>query len=489
LSRLVIPAISIIALLVRAAPAQQGQLDASPSLFTVMAAINAAGYDADLDSPNNSPLRKAVRAELAKRDIPSLPAIKEFVAKHHLPRETDELSQYISFALTAGPPPEFAIRMRDVDIPPDVMPLRDFSGLMASFYKEANIADLWKQAQPGIDRLIEPYHQPVLEAVLQANAYLRQSTSGFKGRHFQIFLEPLAAPGQMNTRSYGNEYTVVITPSPRPRIAEVRHAYLYYLLDPLATRNEEVLLRKKPLADHALRAKLLGDAYKQDFLLLTTGSLVRAVEARIDRTPDTVQQAMREGYILAPYFYEALAAYEKQEQSMQLYYTSMVQAIDLYKEDKRLVPVDFAKEAPAAPVQPVVAPDPKTVTPPIYESLNTAEEMLKKQEYDKAEPLFQEATKQTANKHAQAAGYYGLARIALGQGEAEDAESLLEQALTLEPEAQIKAWSLVYLGKLRLEVMDKEHATKFFQDALQVEGATDAARKEAQLGLQKSSKQ
>ena len=488
MNRLVVPAISVVALLVRAASAQQGQLDASPSLFTVMAALNAAGYDTDLNSPNNSPLRKGVRAALAQRDIPSLAAIKEFVAKHHKPRDTDELGQYISFALTAGPPPEFAIRMRDVDIPPDVTPLRDFSALMAAFYKEANIEDLWKRVQPAIDQLIEPYHQPVIDAVLQVNSYLRQQTSGFKGRHFQIFLEPLAAPSQMQTRSYGNEYTVVITPSPRPRTSEVRHAYLYYLLDPLATRNEEILNRKKPLADHALRAKLLGDAYKQDFLLLTTGSLVRAVEARMDHTPDTVQQAMREGYILTPYFYEALAGFQKAEESMSLYYSSMVAAIDLYKEDRRLVPVDFVKEAPAAPEKTGPGLDPKTVVPPIYEKLKTAEDLLKKQEMEKAGKLFEDASKQTDNKRVEAAGYYGLARIALAKEEAEDAESLMETVLTLEPEAQIKAWALVYLGKLRLEVADKERAAKYFQDALQVEGATDAARNEARQGLQKSSK-
>ena len=53
-------------------PAETGQLDASPSLFTVMAAINAAGYKADFSSPNNHPIRFAVQAELAKRNIPSL---------------------------------------------------------------------------------------------------------------------------------------------------------------------------------------------------------------------------------------------------------------------------------------------------------------------------------------------------------------------------------------------------------------------------------
>jgi hypothetical protein len=44
----------------------------------------------------------------------------------------------------------------------------------------------------------------------------------------------------------------------------------------------------------------------------------------------------------------------------------------------------------------------------------------------------------------------------------------------------------VYLGKLRLEVMDKEHAAKYFQEAMHVEGATEATVKEARQGLEKS---
>jgi hypothetical protein len=63
-----------------------------------MAAINAAGYDADLASPSNHPLRDAIRQELAKRNIPSLPQIKAFFAEHRKRNDTEELSQYISFA-------------------------------------------------------------------------------------------------------------------------------------------------------------------------------------------------------------------------------------------------------------------------------------------------------------------------------------------------------------------------------------------------------
>ena len=448
-----------------------------------MAAINAAGYDADLDSPNNSPLRKAVRAEIARRDVPSLERIKEFYRQHRKANDTEELGQYISFALCINPAPDFSFR-KDADIPPDVLRMGDLSHLLTAFYKEAGIADLWKRAQPGIDPLIAAYHSGVMNAVMQVNLYLRQPNSGFRGRRFQIFLEPLGAPGQMHTRSYGNEYTVVITPSPQPRIEEVRHAYLYYLLDPLATRNREVLERKKVLADHAQRARLLSDDYKDDFLLLVTGSLVRAVEARMDHKPEAVQQALKQGFILAPYFNEALAGFEKQEQSMVLYYTPMVQAIDALKEDQRLMPVVFANQAPAPPR--METPEPKTVTPPIYDALNQAEELLKAHDMERAEKLFQQAATETADKRAQAAGFYGLARIAMTNGDAEAAESLLEQTLDADPEGQIRAWALVYLGKLRLEVNDKANATQYFQKVLLVHGASDAALKEARQGLEKS---
>ena len=131
------------------------------------------------------------------------------------------------------------------------MTLRDLSRLLAAFYKEANIEDLWKRSQPAIEQYIARYHEPVTNAVLQVNGYMRQMTSGFKNRRFQIFIELQAAPNQIQTRSYSDNYTIVVTPSPDTRMFDIRHAYLHYLLDPLATRNQEILNRKKSLMDHA----------------------------------------------------------------------------------------------------------------------------------------------------------------------------------------------------------------------------------------------
>jgi tetratricopeptide (TPR) repeat protein len=482
----VFSAILVAALAAQAAPAETGQLDASPSLFTVMAAINSAGYDADLGSPSNSPLRAAIRREIAKRNPPSLSAIRDFVEKHKHGDATAELGQYISFALSCSGPPTFAFKQRDVDIPPDASALTALSPLLAAFYKEAGIDDLWRRSQPAIDQIIERYHQPISDAVLQVNVYLRQPTSGLSGRRFQIFVEPQAAPNQIQTRSYGLEYFVVVSPSTDLRTFDIRHGYLHYLLDPLATREQEILRRKKGIADHAQRAQALDDSYKEDFLLLATESLIKAVEARLDKRPEWAQQALRQGYVLTPYFFEQLALFEKQEQSMTVYYKEMVAAIDLRKEDARLTDIEFDRRAP---VRTVKTPEPAApALTGVAKALDDAENLYRARQLDPAKAQFLAILQQTDQKSAHASAYYGLARIAVLQKDPESAERFFQKTLELEPDAQVKGWSLVYLGQLELAAGERESAAQYFQKALQVEGASELARKTAQQGLQQASK-
>ena len=493
LKRHVLAILTFLAVAAAAFPAETGQLDASPSLFTVMAAINMAGYSAELSSPTNHPLRNAIRAELAKRNIPSLAAIKDFFDRHRQKSDTLELAQYISFALSCAGPPSFTFTQRDVEIPPEVVGMRELSGLLEKFYQEAGIEDLWRRSQPAIDQYLGRYHEPVTNAVLQVSGYLRQAASGYKGRRFQIFIELLAGPNQIQTRSYGFDYTVVVTPSPEPRIFDLRHAYLHYLLDPLATKNMEVLTRKKSLLDHVTRAQGLGDSYKDDFLLLTSESLIKAIEARLDHKPTMVQDALKEGYVLAPYFAESLPAYEKQETSMYYYFTDMVQAIDLVKEDKRLTGVEFNKTPTMRHGRTVTV---EVTEPPLTgaaKTLSDAEDLLAARAQDpsyvgKAKKLFLSVLEQTDKKSMHAAAYYGLARVAALEKDPETAERLFQKTLELEPEAPVKAWALVYLGKLSQAAGEQEQALKYFQDALKVEGASKTALAQAQTGVQQSSK-
>jgi len=488
LSRFALPGILVIALgalAARAGPPERGQLDASPTLFTVMAAINAAGYDAEVSSPNNDPLRAAVRKELAGKNIPSLKALKQFYVDHRQGNAGANVDQYISFALSVDGPPAFALKGRTVDAPPDVALLDGLAPLMAAFYREAGIEEIWNRSQPALDQAIERYHEAVAAAVLQVNGYLRNQTSGMKGRQFQIYIELLAAPNQIQTRSYANDYYVVVTPSAEPRIQDVRHAYLHYLLDPLATRNAEIIMRKRGLADHAQRAPALHESFKSDYLLLVTESLIKAIEARLDGKPDLVPVDMREGYILTAYFSEQLPVYEKQEQAMRLYYADLIRPIDLKHEDVRLSQLEFVEEARVRQAKVLVPAKPPELQG-ANKTLDDAEQLYTARNLEPARQLYLKVLEETPEKPMHAKAYYGLARVAALEKNPELAERLFQKTLECEPEPPVRAWTLVYLGRLSDAAGDHEQAVKHYQEALAVEGASPAAHQAAEQGAQRS---
>src|SRR5712692_7082124 len=375
LSRFLFPAILICALAIPCRAADRGQLDFSPSLFTVMAAINAAGYDAELASPNNDPLREQVRKAVEGSHAPVIEDLRKFFADHRQKDETAELSQYVSYALSVTPP-DFAFRYRDVELPPDIRSLEGLGPLLVRFSREANLEALWNNAQPACERALERYHEPVSRAILEVNAYLRNPTAGYLGRSFQIYLDLLGAPNQVQTRSYANEYFVVVTPSAEPRVQDIRHAYLHYLLDPQATKYGMDILKKKSLEDYAQGAPALDPAYKSDFLLLTTESLIKEIETRLPGKAESVDEALREGYILTPYFAEQLTIYEKQREAMRLYFPQMVKAIDPAREDKRLANVKFA-EGPRVRAAKVVAVERRMAEPqsPTDKALDDADRL------------------------------------------------------------------------------------------------------------------
>lgn len=475
----------MLALAAQGATPERNQLDANPTLFAVMAAINAAGYSTDADSPNNSPLRQTIRKELAAKNIPCLSALQDFYRQHRQDDPTADLSQYISFALSVSGPPDFALKGRMVDAPPDAAALEGFGGLLARFYQEARIEEMWKRAQPAFDQEIERYHEPVSEAVLQVNGFLRNETSGTTEHWFQIYIDLLAAPNQIQTRSYSRDYYVVVTPSPEPRVNDIRHAYLHYLLDPLATRHEEIIMRTHGLADHAQRAPALDERFKSDYLLLVTESLIKAIEARLDRKPAMANEAMQQGYILTAYFAEQLQAYLKQEQAMHYYFPRMIEAMDLKREDTRLAGVEFVSQAPVRRAK-MVHPPPVQEPKGAYRTLAQAEQLYMDRNLEGARQLYLKSLEQSDDKAIHASAYYGLARIAALEKNPELAEQLFKKTLECKPEPQVAAWTLVYLGRLSDAAGDRDEAIRRYREALGVAGASDAARQAAEQGVQQS---
>lgn len=464
--------------------AEPGQLDANAAMFSVMCALHAAGYNADMESPNNHPLRAAVAQHLGSRKLSTAVELKEWLQNRNLGPERLDLNRFISFALSVDGPPHFNYKFSPHELPPDVVPLEGLERLISRFHAEAGIDELYQRSQPAIEEMLKRYQEPVVQTLSQVNGYLRNPTSGYTGRRFFVYLELLAPPNHIQTRVYKDDFYLILTPSPETHNEYIRSAYLQYLLDPLTFKVAAQLEKKKPLIDLAQAAPALEEHYKQDFSLLTTASLIKAVEARLDKSKDPTQ-ALREGFILTPYFYEALVKYEAQEASMRLYFPEMIAAIDLKKEDRRLSSVSFAaeKQQRAVKVAPQAPPPPLTG---ILKTLEDAEDLYRARKYDPARETFLRALQESSEKSLHAKSYYGLARIAALQKNPELAESLFQKVLELEPDSQTKAWSHVYLGRLADLANERETAQRQYQAALATQGASAAARKAAEQGLSQS---
>jgi tetratricopeptide (TPR) repeat protein len=172
---------------------------------------------------------------------------------------------------------------------------------------------------------------------------------------------------------------------------------------------------------------------------------------------------------------------------MTAYFKEMAAAIDLKREDARLQLVTFDRDAATRTVRapaPVEAPAP--VLAGAAKALDEAEKLYLARDLDKAKAQFLSVL-QTDELPMHAGAYYGLARIATLQRDPETAVRLFQKTLELGPEAQAKAWSLVYLGQLELAAGERVQAGKYFQQALQVEGASELARQKAHQGIQLSS--
>ena len=461
---------------------EQNQLDGNEALFTVLAAINMAGYDDQIDAVSTHVFRHTLRTELASKNLDSVFELKRFYRDHKLKTPGAELSRYISYGLLIDGPPAFDYRDPDMLRPPDVTSIEGLSPLLAAFYKEANIGELWRRAQPFYDQLIAQYQEPAASAVLDVNAFTRNATSGYLGRRFQIYLDLLGAPNQIQTRSYADDYFIVLTPSPEPQADGIRHAYLHYLIDPLSLKFSEEISKKHALGDYAQGAGALDEHYKTNFIDLASESLIKAIESRMDHKPVLAEQAMKEGFVLAPALAEQLANYEKQEVALRMYFPALFASLDFKKEEQRLSNIEFAASPATRVVRPAQSAKPAPLTG-AAKSLAEGEDAYRDRNLDQAKLTFLRVMEETAERPLHAKAYYGLARVAVLQRDPETGDRLFRKVLELSPDDEIKSWSLLYLARLADSQGDRTQAVENYRAVLTVTGAPETVRQAALKGV------
>jgi hypothetical protein len=460
----------------------------SEQIFAVMCALDAAGFNADESTLGDMPERLQLRTDLLKMQGPATKAIRDYYNGHPIADPDELLSQYVTFALVIGPPPDFSFTLNEDALPPEAVSLEDFQPLLSAFYDEAKLGPRWKKIEPEYESLAGNYRSIVRNTVVKTNAYLRDMVSVSNGRSFTVYVEPLAGTST-NFRNFGDQYAVVVGAKPSESAAEIQHAYLHFMLDPMVLKDRNNLPVKSAILNVAARAPLLPEQFKTDFVSYVDECVVKSVELRLRELPPDQQEAVlkeddEDGFVMVRPLVAGLLKYEKDNPSMNYYLAEMIAGVDVTSELQRLQNVKFASAEPGA------APAPGK---PAASAGSDEEALLAQGDREialrdgaSAAEIFQKVLDKYPNEpHA----LYGMAVASVMTGHAEESKTLFEKVVSQaangnqDTDPGVLAWSHIYLGRLDDLEDDRDTAVKEYRAALAVAGAPEAAQVAAQHGV------
>jgi hypothetical protein len=482
----------------RIAPQSTVSADGSEAMFTTICALLAAGFESNISSDNWTAFRAQMRERLRKQQGPAVDAAREFYRRHELRDPGATLSRYLWFGLVSGPAPGFQPVLRRDDLPPEVIALEGFSEILANYYQEQKIGQLWRQVQPIYNREVERLHEPVSQMVFVTSGYLREILEPSAPRTFEIIVEPLV--GRItNVRNFGDHYALVLSGGEEIPTDLLRHAFLHFLLDPLPLMYAHVTAVKRPLFEKAAASPRLSPELKDDYASYFAECMVRAVELKLKRlSPGEREAAMNrddeDGFVLVKPLFEALPKFENSEPSMKLFFPDLVRAIDLGAESKRLAAVKFASADAANPEDEAAnekiarakraAPTTVPNDAEVIIALTEGERRIAEKNPRAAETSFQ---KVLAKYPDQPRAWYGIGLVALLDHDAARAKQVFGRLTAGEHAAKddpmVLVWSHVYLARIYDDEGNSEVARTEYQSALAVQGGPDQAKQTAQKEL------
>lgn len=454
-------------------------LDANPTLFAVLAAINVAGYDDGLNAPGTSTIRLDVRSALLAQPLPIVAQLRQFYKDHRLSDPGQNLAQYISLALFIGAPPALRLTVAVQDLPPDAYAISDFLPLLRQFYADENLDALWQRERPQMQAAMDGYSSSIRTALAPVDVLLRLPQSA-TGRSLDILPEPLVSPAQINARAYRDNYYIVTGLNAGADMEAIRHTYLQFVLDPLVASLPVAVEQIQPVLALAQRAPALDPELKQSGTLFYTECLLRAIEIQLD--PGTsaekrrkVDQAMADGLLITRYWFDTLTDYRKDLVSFREFYPDAAFAIpvpEVVAEGKHTVFTTASVDEQAAPhaIQ-------------MESLLQQGEDLLAAHNLNAAEGLANQALL-TPNDHASA--YYLLALVDTSRNLGALAKVNFTQAIAAatDRDRHVKTWSNIYLGRMSDLAQQRAQAVAYYQAALQT-ADTEQARTIAREGIEK----
>ncbi len=494
-------------------------LEVSEPLFQVAVALNACGYDADLDK--SAPVRAEVRADVnaalaaSEEARNSRDQLCAYISKHHLNDQGLDVGQYVSLALYLSPPPELTPNVDLTQLPPQAAAVVNVLPLLRTFAEDIQLHYLWLKHRPEYEALTARVHDPMTDMILDTNLFLHQPVSTFDGRRFLVLLEPMFSPNLTNARVYGTDYIIVMSPDNSKTgdpvsMAQIRHVYLHYVVEPLVYSRGSAMERMQPLLETVQDAPL-EFFYKSDIVALMTECVIKAIEAHMYVIPDPAPKKFggtrsreedanydiekaaydaktnvardnlvtldeRQGWVLTRYFYLGLTNMQHNGDGLRDEMAPMIYGMDVQREKKAASQILFVKSVPADPLRPAVQPHK-------IEGMELAELDLMKGDKDDAADIAEKALADPGGDHADAT--YLLARIDLMEGDPEKASKGFEQTLTLSKDPRTLAWSHIYLGRLydTMTPPDRAKALAEYEAALVTRDGRPDTKQAAESGI------
>ena len=472
-------------------------LESSETIFSVLTALNACGYDQDLTISDAT--RSNVRAEVQRalsesaEAEASRAAVCDYYQKHVASKDPNRnLSQYISLALYLDGPPHFMPRLKVEELPPDAAAIAPFGAVLEHFYEKANLHAIWERHRNDYAAAMNRYHESLVKMVFDTEVYLKQPSSQYLGRTFTIYVDFMGSPNETDARNYGSAYYVVMFPAPNTtsgsaarsalKMDQIRHTFLHYEMDPLAEKHYTSIKRLEPLLQSVKRAPI-EESFKTDISLLVTECLVRAIEIRTTGSKaaeamraQAVDDAVKQGYILTRYFYDTVVAFEKDPTGIRGAYSAFLDNVDLKKEQKAAAEVKFASTSTPELV--------RLSRPEERRMLVTAEKRLAAGDPKGAQELAQMALDKKIGDRGRA--LFILAEVAVANKNRDGAQDNFQKAIAASQDPTVLGWSHVYLGRILDMKEEREAALQEYQAALNTGGGLPEIKAAAQRGLEQA---
>lgn len=485
-------------------------IEVSETLFDVMAALNACGYDQGL--AESDPLRQKVRDDIDQSLLKSEAArasrdrLCGYIRQHSMNSEDLTVASFISLALFLTPPPALAPSAPKADLPPDAGTLLDFPAYLRDFAKTAQLHVIWVINHDAYDAEVAKAHVALNQMLVQTDLYLKQPPPTYGNRRFLVIIEPLIAPGETNARVYGGDYIVVeSTVNGKIDLKPVKHTYLRFILEPLIYARSTSIDALTPILE-LVQPSPLAYQYKSDILSLVTECMIRAIEAHtmdtgvpvykipahIDRSQlaavnsaenvyerkvadvrrNAVHSDMEQGFILTQYFYNHLRSFPQNQTTLQEIVGEMIYGMNVDVEKHRVQDIVFAAKTDQATIQ----TPPKTLA-----MLDDGEKKLLAGDMNGAMAAAQQVL--AAHGDGQGRAEFLLARAEIMSGHANTAQQDFQKAANISHDLRTVAWSHIYLGRLDDLQGDRNAAIAEYQAAMKSRDGKPDTLQAAESGL------